>query len=204
MRFKQKIKFISQTLDKFFPYPPIPLQHQDPYTLLIAVLLSGHSTDATTNKVTPALFAIANTPEKMASLSQSSIQDIIRPCGLSERKSFFIHALSVDLATIYQSKVPSSLKELTSLPGVGQKTAEVVRAQAFQIPAFPVDTHILRLAHRWTLSEKKTPSAVSADLCLLFPKRHWIKLHLQFIYFARKFCPARFHNPLKCPICKQL
>ena len=197
-------KRIQQILDDYFPNPPIPLKHKCDYTLLIAVLLSAQSTDAKVNEITPLLFKRADTPEKMVLLSVEEIREIIKPIGLSPRKAKAIHELSKILIERFDSKVPSSFEELESLPGVGHKTASCVMIHAFKKPAFPVDTHIFRCAHRWGLSKGKTVEKVEEDLKKLFPKTKWEKLHLQIIYFARKYCPAKKHDPTICPICKEL
>jgi endonuclease III len=201
---KNRVKFIQEALDHYFPQPPIPLKHTSPYTLLIAVLLSARSTDARVNEVTPQLFSMAKTPEEMVRLEVAEIQRIIRPCGLSPQKAKAIHTLSQILIDFHQSQVPGTFEELEALPGVGHKTASVVLCQAFQVPAFPVDTHIYRCAHRWSLSSQKSVNRVEEDLKVFFPKKHWIKLHLQIIYFARAFCPARGHIEKECPICSHL
>lgn len=204
MKKKDKARFISETLDKLFPHPEIPLQHKDPYTLLIAVLLSARSTDAMVNKITPHLFAKADTPQKMVKLTPEEIRNIIKPVGLSPAKAKNIHALSELLIKNHKGKVPKTFEELEELPGVGHKTASVVMAQAFNIPAFPVDTHIHRSAKRWGLSKGKTVKETEKDLKALFPKKDWIKLHLQIIHFARKYCPAQRHKKELCPICSLL
>ncbi len=201
MNKKEKATKIAEILDQLYPNPPIPLLHKDDYTLLIAVLLSAQCTDKCVNKVSPHLFAKADTPQKMSQLSIQKIQEIIRPCGLSERKAKAIHRLSEILIEKHHGKVPSSFKELESLPGIGRKCASVLMCQAFGKPAFPVDTHILRCAKRWGLSKGKTPKAVEQDLKRLFPRKNWIKLHLQIIYFGREHCQARHHKPETCPIC---
>ena len=199
---KNKAKIIAKILDKLFPDPKIPLDHKDPYTLLIAVLLSAQCTDVRVNQITPKLFRKADTPQKMVELSTKEIEEIIRPCGLGPSKSRAIWQLSQILLERHKGKVPSSFEALEELPGIGHKSASVVMAQAFHVPAFPVDTHILRSAHRWGLSRGKTPLAVEKDLKKHFPKNTWIKVHLQIIYYARKFCPARGHKKENCPICK--
>lgn len=201
---KERVKIVQEILDRYFPDPPIPLEHKDSFTLLIAVLLSAQCTDVRVNSVTPALFALADTPEKMSKLQWEQIQAIIRPCGLSERKAKAIQALSKILVEQYNSQVPETLEELEELPGVGHKTASVVMVQCFKIPAFPVDTHIHRLAKRWGLSKAKTVEMTERDLKKAFPKEAWIKLHLQIIYYARSFCPARGHQINECPICRAL
>ncbi len=198
-----KAREIGKILDHLYPAPPIPLNHSDPYTLLISVLLSAQCTDERVNKVTPALFEKANTPEKMAQLSVEEIKEVIRSCGLAPRKSKAIFDLSKILIEKYKGEVPPSLEALEALPGVGHKTASVVMAQAFDIPAFPVDTHIHRLAFRWGLSDGKNVTKTEKDLKALFPKHEWQKRHLQIIYFGREYCPARGHDPDNCPICKK-
>lgn len=204
MKQHARASVIKQILDKLFPRPPIPLKHDDPYTLLIAVVLSARSTDVGVNRVTPALFAKAATPEAMIKLSVDEIRQMIQPCGLSPQKAKAIEALSHILIQQHNSQVPSTFAELEALPGVGHKTASVVMTQAFEIPAFPVDTHIFRCARRWGLSKGKTVQAVERDLKKIFDKKDWIRLHLQIIYFARKYCPARGHRIQNCPICQIL
>lgn len=196
----KKAKQIQAILDYYFPDPQPPLQHTDPYTLLIAVVLSARNTDAKVNQITPHLFKKAKTPQEMVQLTVEEIRDIIKPCGLSPTKAKNIWKLSEILIKKYKGKVPKSFKALESLPGVGHKTASVVMAQAFNVPAFPVDTHILRCAKRWGLSRGKTPEQVEKDLKKLFPRKSWIKVHLQIIYYARKFCPARGKH-IECQIC---
>ncbi len=198
---KEKATAIAKILEKLYPTTPIPLAHQDPYTLLIAVLLSAQCTDERVNKVTPFLFAKAKTPQKMVHLEVADIKSIIRPCGLSPRKSKAIHELSQILLEQHDGEVPASFEALEALPGVGHKTASVVMSQAFGVPAFPIDTHIHRLAWRWGLSTGKNVTKTEVDLKKLFPKSQWNKLHLQIIFFGREHCPARGHNPLKCSIC---
>jgi endonuclease III len=204
MNKKEKAKEIQRILNDLFPNPAIPLSHQDPYTLLIAVLLSAQSTDARVNQITPHLFAKASTPKEMIALSIEEIAAIIRPCGLSNTKAKAIWRLSKQLIEKHHGKVPATFLALEALPGVGHKTASVVMIQAFHKPAFPVDTHIHRLAKRWGLSSGKTVGRTEKDLKALFPKKSWIKLHLQIIYYARKYCPARGHKIEKCPICSIL
>ena len=198
---KQKAAAIADILEELYPETPIPLDHRDPYTLLVAVLLSAQCTDERVNKVTPFLFERADNPREMAELPVEDIKEIIRPCGLSPRKSKAISGLSQILLDKYQGEVPRSFEQLEALPGVGHKTASVVMSQAFGIPAFPVDTHIHRLAYRWTLSTGKNVEKTEADLKRLFPKESWNKLHLQIIFFGREYCPARGHDPYQCPIC---
>lgn len=188
-------------LDELFPHPEIPLHHKDSYTLLIAVLLSAQCTDARVNLITPKLFAKADTPKKMIALTAQEIEAIIRPCGLGNTKAKAIWKLSEQLIENHGGKVPNTFEELEDLPGVGHKTASVLMVQAFDQPAFPVDTHIHRCAHRWGLSKGKTVKDTERDLKRLFPKHKWNKLHLQIIYFARKYCPARGHKKEQCPIC---
>lgn len=198
---KTWIQTIGAVLDELFPHPKIPLLHKDPYTLLIAVLLSAQCTDAKVNQITPHLFAKADTPEKMVLLSPKEIEEIIRPCGLGATKSRAIWQLSKDLIDRHEGKVPSDLESLEALPGVGHKTASVVLVQAFQKSAFPVDTHIHRCAKRWNLSSGKSVEKTEKDLKKAFPENEWGKRHLQIIYFARTYCPALRHNPKLCPIC---
>lgn len=192
---------IQKILNELFPEPPIPLQHKDSYTLLIAVLLSAQCTDERVNKTTPLLFAKAGKPSEMVKLSVAEIENIIRPCGLGPAKSKAIHALSGMLLDKYKGVVPKKIELLEELPGVGHKTASVIMCQAFGVPAFPVDTHIHRLAHRWKLSNGKNVTQTEKDLKKLFPEESWNKVHLQMIYFGRKFCPARGHIIEHCPIC---
>ena len=197
-------KQISTILDHHYPDPTIPLHHTDPYTLLIAVLLSAQCTDARVNKVTPALFAKASTPSKMILLSVEEIAALIRTCGLSKRKAQAIWSLSQILIKKHKGRVPGTFAALEKLPGVGHKTASVVMSQAFHKPAFPVDTHIHRCAKRWGLSTGKNVEETERDLKRLFPKNTWNKIHLQIIYFAREHCQARSHHSHCCPICKHL
>ncbi len=199
----EKVADIIAILEKEFPETPVPLDHQDPYTLLIAVLLSAQCTDERVNKVTPFLFEKADTPYKMIELEVEEIKSIIRPCGLSPRKSKAIWGLSEILINEYGGEVPQSFEALEALPGVGHKTASVVMSQAFGVPAFPVDTHIHRLAWRWGLSTGKNVVQTEKDCKRLFARELWNKLHLQIIFFGRKFCPARGHNPYACPICSK-
>ena len=194
---------IANILEKLYPETPIPLNHKDSYTLLIAVLLSAQCTDERVNKITPILFAKADNPFDMVKLSVEEIKTIIRPCGLSPRKSKAIHDLSKIIIEKHQGMVPNSFEYLEELPGVGHKTASVVMAQAFGIPAFPVDTHIHRLAYRWKLTNGKNVDQTEKDLKRLYPKELWNKLHLQIIFFGREYCPARSHKPETCPICKK-
>lgn len=200
---QDKADAIAQILEELYPETPIPLDHSDPYTLLVAVLLSAQCTDERVNKVTPHLFALANNPADMAQQSVEDIKAIIRPCGLSPRKSQAIYDLSNILMDKYNGEVPADMAILETLPGVGHKTASVVMAQAFGEPAFPVDTHIHRLAYRWTLSTGKNVEKTEKDLKRLFPRESWNKLHLQIIFFGREYCPARGHDPHQCPICSK-
>ena len=192
---------IQQMLNELYPQPPIPLDHSDAYTLLVAVLLSAQCTDARVNTVTPALFAMAGDAHAMARIPVDEIREIIRPCGLSPTKAKNIRALSEQLVELYDGAVPADFAKLEALPGVGHKTASVVMAQAFGVPAFPVDTHIFRLARRWKLSRGKNVEKVEASLKRIFPREDWNKLHLQIIFFGREYCPARGHDPQQCPIC---
>ena len=198
---EEKAVIIVDVLEKLYPEVPVPLNHHDSYTLLIAVLLSAQCTDVRVNQVTPQLFALANTPEQMVQLSVEQIREIIRPCGLSPQKSKAIYELSTILLQSYDKKVPESFESLESLPGVGHKTASVVMSQAFGHPAFPVDTHIHRLAWRWGLSSGKNVTQTEKDLKRIFPIELWNKLHLQIIFFGRQYCPARGHNAHTCPLC---
>lgn len=193
---------IANILELHFPEVPVPLDHRDAYTLLIAVLLSAQCTDERVNQVTPHLFNLADNPFDMAKIPVEEIKQIIRPCGLSPQKSKAISGLSTILLEKFEGEVPADMTELEKLPGVGHKTASVVMSQAFGVPAFPVDTHIHRLAYRWKLSTGKNVDKTEKDLKRVFPEALWNKLHLQIIYFGRKFCPARGHNPTVCPICK--
>ncbi|MCB9310213.1 MAG: endonuclease III [Lewinellaceae bacterium] len=204
MNLKEKSSFIIAKLDELFPEVPIPLIHKDPFTLLVAVVLSAQCTDERVNLITPKLFKLADTPEKMASLSPEQIKEAIISCGLSGQKSKAIHRLSEMIRDDYENSVPANFEALESLPGVGHKTASVVMSQAFGVPAFPVDTHIHRLAYRWGLSSGKNVEQTEKDLKHLFPEDLWNKLHLQIIYYGRKYCPARNHKIDSCPICQRL
>lgn len=188
---KEKVAYIIETLDRLYPEIPIPLDHTDPYTLLIAVLLSAQSTDVRVNKITPKLFAVAKTPEEMIQLDIPTIREIIKPVGLSPMKSKGIYELSHILINEYGGQVPQSFEALEALPAVGHKTASVVMAQAFGVPAFPVDTHIHRLLYRWGLSNGKNVVQTERDAKRLFPKERWNDLHLQIIWYGREYCPAR-------------
>lgn len=193
--------YIGQQLAALYPETPIPLDHSDAYTLLVAVLLSAQCTDKRVNLVTPPLWALANTPAAMAQVSVAQIQAIIRPCGLSPQKAKAIAGLSRILLEQHAGRVPQTFAALEELPGVGHKTASVVMSQAFGVPAFPVDTHIHRLAWRWTLSTGRSVEHTEADLKKLFPEEEWADLHLRIIYFGREYCSAKGHDPQKCPIC---
>jgi endonuclease-3 len=188
---KEKAEYIQQELDKLFPETPVPLDHTDAYTLLIAVLLSAQCTDERVNKVTPALFRMASSPHDMVKFTPADIERIIKPCGLSPAKSKNIHRLSELLLEKHNGEVPASFEELEALPGVGHKTASVVMAQAFGVPAFPVDTHIHRLMIRWKLTTGKNVEQTEKDAKKLFPREQWNKLHLQIIFYGRAFSPAR-------------
>lgn len=200
---KEKAAAIAEILEDLYPTVPIPLSHKDSYTLLVAVLLSAQCTDERVNKVTPVLFERADNPQAMVGLEVEEIRSIIRPCGLAPRKSQAIHRLSEILLEEHGGEVPRDMDALEKLPGVGHKTASVVMSQAFGEPAFPVDTHIHRLAWRWTLSTGKNVEKTEADLKKVFPREKWNKLHLQIIYFGREYCPARGHDPHRCPICSK-
>ncbi|WP_116108368.1 endonuclease III [Lewinella sp. IMCC34191] len=197
----EKARDIHRILDDLYPEVPVPLDHQDPYTLLVAVLLSAQCTDVRVNQVTPSLWAVTDRPEVMKSLPVEDIREIIKPCGLSPSKSKAIKELSRIIDEEHGGRVPSTFAELEALPGVGHKTASVVMSQAFGVPAFPVDTHIHRLAYRWALSTGKNVVKTEADLKRLFPRESWNKLHLQIIFFGREYCPARGHLMASCPIC---
>ena len=198
----ERAELILQRLEELYPDPPIPLDHHSPFTLLIAVLLSAQCTDERVNQVTPALFDLADTPEEMARVPVEQILEIIRPCGLSPQKSKAISQLSRILIEKFDGKVPADFESLESLPGVGHKTASVVMAQAFDVPAFPVDTHIHRLAQRWGLTKGKNVKQTEADLKKVFPKDCWNRLHLQIIYYGREHCSARGCDGTICEICR--
>lgn len=194
MKKKEKVQYIIDSLQSLYPNPIIPLDHKDPYTLLIAVLLSAQCTDERVNKITPILFNLADCPQDMINLSISQIEDVIRPCGLSPMKSKGIYGLSKMIIERFNGEVPQTLEELESFPSVGHKTASVVISQAFGIPAFPVDTHIHRLMYRWGLTNGKSVQNTEKDAKRLFPSFLWNKLHLQIIYYGRQFSPARGWN----------
>ena len=194
MKKKEKVQFIIDTLEKIYPKTPIPLNHKDPYTLLVAVLLSAQCTDERVNQISPLLFKKADNPKKMIQLSVKEIEDIIRPCGLSPMKSKGIYGLSKMIIEKHNGKVPNNFKDLESFPAVGHKTASVVMSQAFGFPAFPVDTHIHRLMFRWGLTNGKNVETTEKDAKRLFPMELWNKLHLQIIFYGREYCPARGWN----------
>jgi len=202
VRKAERAAYILRRLQELYPQTPIPLDHHDPFTLLVAVLLSAQCTDERVNQVTPALFALADTPAAMAALDVDRIRGIIRPCGLSPQKSLAIKRLSQILVEEHGGKVPADWAALERLPGVGHKTASVVMAQAFGVPAFPVDTHIHRLAQRWGLSSGKNVAQTERDLKRLFPREQWNRLHLQIIFYGRQFCTARGCDGRSCEICR--
>lgn len=204
---KARVSVILAELDEAFPDPPIPLAHSDPYTLLVAVLLSAQCTDERVNQVTPELFRLAGDPVAMAKVSEAAILAIVRPCGLGPQKAKAIRKLSRILVDQHAGKVPADLEELEKLPGVGHKTAQVVMAQAFGVPSFPVDTHIHRLAQRWGLTNGKSVQQTEKDLKRLFPQQSWNAAHLQIIYYGRAFCTARTKcdgSTTACPLCPRL
>ena len=199
---QERVAYILQRLQELYPETPVPLDHFDPFSLLVAVLLSAQCTDERVNQVTPALFALADNPKDMALLDAAQIQEIIRPCGLSPQKSKAIRRLSEILLEEHGGEVPADMEALERLPGVGHKTASVVMSQAFGVPAFPVDTHIHRLAQRWGLSSGKSVVQTERDLKRLFPEESWNRLHLQIIFYGREFCTARGCDGRVCEICK--
>lgn len=201
---QERADFVRKRLNELYPETPIPLQHKDPYTLLIAVLLSAQCTDARVNQITPTLFARADTPEAMTKVPVEAIEAIIRPCGLSPRKSKSIAELSRILVEEHDGVVPADIATLETFPGVGHKTASVVMSQAFGVPAFPVDTHIHRLAQRWGLTSGKNVVQTEKDLMRLFPKENWNALHLQIIFYGREHCTARGCDGTICEICRTL
>ncbi|MDP6979363.1 MAG: endonuclease III [Myxococcota bacterium] len=201
MRRAEKAERVRKILDERYPETPIPLDHRDPYTLLVAVLLSAQCTDVRVNQVTPELFALAATSEDMSKQPVEKIRSIIRPCGLSPQKSKAIATLSKMLVEQHEGGVPDNFEDLEALPGVGHKTASVVMSQAFGFPAFPIDTHIHRLAARWGLSNGHSVEKTERDLKAVFPEDTWGRVHLQMIFFGREFCPARGHDLATCPIC---
>jgi len=201
---KQRAEHLGRRLAELYPETPIPLDHRDPFTLLVAVLLSAQCTDARVNTVTPALFALADTPEKMMRVPVEKIREIIRPCGLSPRKSAAISMLSKILVEEHGGVVPADFAALEALPGVGHKTASVVMAQAFGVPAFPVDTHIHRLAKRWKLTAGKNVGQTECDLKRLFPAESWNALHLRIIFYGREHCTARGCDGTRCMLCREI
>ena len=201
---QQRANYIANRLETLYPNVPVPLDHSSHYTLLIAVLLSAQCTDERVNKVTPVLFKKADTPSKMIKLSKEDIYLIIRPCGLAPKKSSAIYELSKTLIEKHNSQVPENFEDLEKLPGVGHKTASVVMSQGFGYPAFPVDTHIHRLAQRWGLSKGKNVQQTEKDLKKVFPRDKWNRLHLQIIFYGREYCSARGCNGTVCEICKTL
>ena len=201
MKRAERALIVLKILDEYYPETPVPLDHQDNFTLLVAVLLSAQCTDERVNKVTPKLFALADNPKDMSTKSPEEIYNIIKPCGLGPQKSKAIHKLSNILCNSYNGQVPADIKALEKLPGVGHKTASVVISQGFGQPAFPVDTHIHRLAQRWGLTNGKTVVQTEKDLKRLFPKKSWNKLHLQIIYYGREYCKARECYGVTCKIC---
>ena len=203
MRKADKAREIQTILDNLYPEVPIPLDHTDPYTLLVAVLLSAQCTDKRVNQVTPSLWAVTDQPSIMKGLPVEDIREIIKPCGLSPSKSKAIKELSRIIDEEHGGRVPRTFAELEALPGVGHKTASVVMSQAFGEPAFPVDTHIHRLAYRWALSTGKNVVKTESDLKRLFPREDWNRVHLQMIFFGREYCPARGHRMHDCPICSR-
>ncbi len=202
MKKKERAQKIGEILDRLYPRPPIPLEHHDPFTLLVAVVLSAQTTDAQVNKVTPALFRRAPNASAMARMSESEILKLIRSCGLSPTKARNLKRLAQMLVDEHGGEVPRDMEALERLPGVGHKTASVVMSLAFGHPAFAVDTHIHRLAARWRLSNGKNVGQTELDLKKVFPKDEWSRRHLQMIYFGREHCPARMHDPASCTICK--
>lgn len=198
----ERAAFVDRRLEQLYPETPVPLDHRDPYTLLIAVLLSAQCTDKRVNLVTPALFARADNPAAMARVPVDEIRALIRPCGLSPQKARAIAGLSRILVEQHGGEVPRTFEELEALPGVGHKTASVVMAQAFGVPAFPVDTHIHRLARRWKLSSGRSVEQTERDLKALFPREHWNRLHLRIIFYGREHCTARGCDGTKCEICR--
>lgn len=199
---KERAAYVIRRLQELYPAPPIPLLHKDPFTLLVAVLLSAQCTDVRVNKTTPALFALGSNPRNLARVPVKKIESVIRPCGLAPTKAKAISGLSKIIHEKHEGRVPRTFPELEALPGVGHKTASVVMVQAFGLPAFPVDTHIHRLAQRWGLSSGKNVLQTEADLKRLYPSRTWSRLHLQIIYYGREHCTARGCDGTKCEICR--
>ena len=204
MKKQERADLVQRRLAKLYPDPPIPLHHQDPFTLLVAVVLSAQCTDKKVNEITPALFRAASTPAKMQRLGEEGILNLIRPLGLSTQKAKSLAGLSSMIDEKFGGEVPRTFEELESLPGVGHKTASVVMSQAFGVPAFPVDTHIHRLAQRWGLSSGKSVVQTETDLKRLFPESSWNKLHLQIIFYGREYCTARICDGTKCDLCREL
>jgi endonuclease-3 len=202
MNRQQRADYVRERLGQLYPDPPIPLDHRDPYTLLIAVLLSAQSTDKMVNLITPNLWKLADSPQAMSQVDQQEILEVIRRLGLAPRKAKAIKELSIQLVQQHQGKVPADFELLEALPGVGHKTASVVMSQAFGVPAFPVDTHIHRLAQRWGLTNGKNVVQTEIDLKRLFPEHSWTKLHLQIIYYGRQYCTARGCDGTVCEICR--
>ena len=200
----ERAAHVASRLEELYPETPIPLDHKDPYTLLVAVLLSAQCTDERVNKITPRLFEVADTPEAMAEVPVDTIREIIKPCGLSPRKSVAISELSKILVEQYGGEVPADMEALEALPGVGHKTASVVMSQAFGVPAFPVDTHIHRLAQRWKLTNGKNVVQTEKDLKRAFPEDSWNKLHLLIIFYGREYCSARGCDGMVCELCREL
>jgi endonuclease-3 len=195
---------VDRRLDELYPCPPVPLDHRDPFTLLVAVVLSAQCTDERVNRTTPALFALAPDPHRMAACSVAELDAIVRPCGLAPRKAMALQGLSQLIVERHGGEVPRTFEELEALPGVGHKTASVVMAQAFGVPAFPVDTHIHRLAQRWKLTDGRSVEQTERDLKRLFPIARWNALHLQIIYYGREHCTARGCDGTRCPLCREL
>lgn len=204
MRKQERADHVRQRLEALYPETPVPLDHKDAFTLLVAVLLSAQCTDVRVNQVTPALFALADNPRDMMEVPVEEIQAVIRPCGLSPRKAAAISGLSKILVEKHGGGVPADFAALEELPGVGHKTASVVMAQAFGVPAFPVDTHIHRLAARWKLSSGRNVEQTEKDLKRLFPRDRWNRLHLQIIFYGREYCTARGCDGTRCPLCREL
>lgn len=204
MKKQERADVVRERLGGLYPDPPVPLDHQDDFTLLVAVLLSAQCTDKKVNEVTPELFRLAPDPQSMRQLGETKILSVIRPLGLSKQKAKSLAGLAAMLIDLFDGEVPQSFEGLESLPGVGHKTASVVMAQAFGIPAFPVDTHIHRLAQRWGLSSGKNVVQTELDLKKLFPESEWNDLHLQIIFYGREYCTARSCDGTKCPLCQEL
>ena len=200
----ERANYVAKNLAKLYPETPIPLDHTDAFTLLVAVVLSAQCTDKKVNEVTPALFRLASTPQKMATLKVEQVYQVIRQLGLAPQKSKALVGLAKMIVEKHQAQVPRTFEELEELPGVGHKTASVVMAQAFGVPAFPVDTHIYRLAKRWKLSVGKSVEQVERDLKKVFPEKDWNKLHLRIIFYGREYCTARGCDGKTCPICLEL